>query len=93
MNCPRCEQKTRVLDSRAAGSHGWRRRRSCPACGYRYSTKEISGEVVGNLLRENKALKEQKKIYEAALGLAQASITRQVGEEVDDGGLETSSLG
>ena len=93
MKCPRCEHKTSVIDSRETGHFGWRRRRSCPACGYRFSTKEVSGEIIGNLLKENKTLKKQKEIYEAALGLDQSAIARQVKQEINNGGFKVESDG
>jgi transcriptional repressor NrdR len=41
MNCPVCDQPTRVLESRRA-EHGsaTRRRRECAACGHRFTTFE-----------------------------------------------------
>jgi transcriptional repressor NrdR len=41
MECPRCEQSTRVLESRRA-EHGaaLRRRRECTSCGHRFTTFE-----------------------------------------------------
>ena len=41
MECPRCEQSTRVLESRRAeGGAALRRRRECAACGHRFTTFE-----------------------------------------------------
>jgi transcriptional repressor NrdR len=41
MECPRCEQPTRVLESRRAeGGAALRRRRACSACGHRFTTFE-----------------------------------------------------
>ena len=41
MECPRCEQSTRVLESRRAeGGAALRRRRECTACGHRFTTFE-----------------------------------------------------
>src|SRR4051812_22644752 len=41
MECPRCEQQTRVLESRRAeGGGALRRRRECSACGHRFTTFE-----------------------------------------------------
>ena len=41
MNCPSCDQPTRVLESRRADDGAAvRRRRACPACGERFTTYE-----------------------------------------------------
>lgn len=39
MNCLQCGSKTRVVDSRLVEGV-CRRRRACPVCGYRFTTKE-----------------------------------------------------
>jgi len=93
MRCPRCEEKTSVVDSRSTGEFGWRRRRSCPSCGYRFSTKEISGEIIGNILKENKTLKAQAKVYETALGLDKSAIAREVEAEINNGGFKVAGHG
>jgi transcriptional repressor NrdR len=41
VDCPRCQQPTRVLESRRADAGvATRRRRECPACGHRFTTFE-----------------------------------------------------
>jgi transcriptional repressor NrdR len=41
MECPRCEQPTKVLESRRAdGGAAVRRRRECSGCGHRFTTFE-----------------------------------------------------
>jgi transcriptional repressor NrdR len=41
MDCPRCDNPTRVLESRPAeAGAAIRRRRACPACGHRFTTYE-----------------------------------------------------
>jgi len=41
VNCPKCEQETRVLESRAAeGGTAVRRRRVCKGCGHRFTSFE-----------------------------------------------------
>jgi transcriptional repressor NrdR len=41
MDCPRCRQQTRVLESRRAGDGAaTRRRRVCAGCGHRFTTYE-----------------------------------------------------
>jgi transcriptional regulator NrdR family protein len=86
MECPKCDGKTQVIDSRAAGGRSWRRRRSCPACGFRFSTKEISGEFIDNILLENKTLKQTNQVFERALGIDQPALAHAVKDEVNIGG-------
>jgi len=38
MKCPRCDEKTHVIDSRK--KNGIRRRRECTKCKYRFTTRE-----------------------------------------------------
>ncbi len=38
--CPLCGAKTQVIDSRQLPAPALRRRRKCPACGHRYTTRE-----------------------------------------------------
>ena len=40
MECPHCEAKTQVLESRRAAGGAVRRRRRCPSCGERFTTFE-----------------------------------------------------
>ena len=40
MFCPRCREKTVVINSRET-INGVRRRRECPNCGLRFTTKEL----------------------------------------------------
>ena len=40
MTCPKCEKKTKVVDSRETISGGVWRRRECLHCGYRFNTFE-----------------------------------------------------
>jgi transcriptional repressor NrdR len=41
MECPRCQQSTKVLESRRAQDGvATRRRRECPGCGHRFTTYE-----------------------------------------------------
>ena len=46
MDCPTCQEKTDVIDSRATSGSGpfanyIRRRRQCSGCGRRFSTREV----------------------------------------------------
>ena len=86
MECRKCNGKTQVIDSRRAGGNSWRRRRSCPTCGYRFSTKEVDGEFIHNILLENKTLKQKNQVFEKALGLDQSSISLAVENQVNSGG-------
>jgi transcriptional repressor NrdR len=48
MNCPKCgaEYKAvRVIDTRPSSEFGVRRRRACTACGYRFTTYEITQKM------------------------------------------------
>lgn len=40
-NCPKCESKTDVYDSRLSVEGEFRRKRKCRGCGYRYATIEV----------------------------------------------------
>lgn len=40
-NCPKCQAKTDVYDSRLSQEGEFRRKRKCRGCGYRYATIEI----------------------------------------------------
>ena len=43
--CPKCGEKTTVIDSRNAHTGRYvRRRRECTRCGYRFTTYEMSEE-------------------------------------------------
>lgn len=46
MECPKCKRiDNDVIDSRQ-GLYGWRRRRSCLGCGYRWTTYELTKEEI-----------------------------------------------
>ena len=38
--CPKCKQRTDVLDTRLSPKGGINRRRECPGCGYVFATTE-----------------------------------------------------
>ncbi len=40
-NCPKCQAKTDVYDSRLSMEGEFRRKRKCRGCGYRYATIEV----------------------------------------------------
>lgn len=48
MKCPRCDSKTSIKDTREKGD-AIRRRHACPACGYRFSSIEITNEAYAKI--------------------------------------------
>lgn len=44
MNCPKCNSKSSVYDSRTTATHT-RRRRVCPKCAHRFTTVEIETDA------------------------------------------------
>jgi len=66
MNCPKCGDKTAVKDSRKGPGASWRRRRGCSSCGFRFTTREVSGLLIDNLIEENQALRKKAEVYEKA---------------------------
>lgn len=44
MLCPKCDCKTRVVDCRSF-DNGFRRRRKCKSCGYRFTTYETASSL------------------------------------------------
>jgi len=64
----KCDAYTRVLDSRLPNdNHTWRRRR-CPYCGFRFSTKEIPIEEYKELIRKVELLDKLKAAFEECYG-------------------------
>ncbi len=62
MNCPKCgDGEPMVIDSRQK-PYGIRRRRECLACGYRYSTVEISVERYGFLENAENLILNAKEV-------------------------------
>jgi len=85
MKCPKCEKRTSVKDSRQGPGASWRRRRSCFTCGHRFTTREIEGDFIHNLILENKTLRKKTQVFEKALGIDQHSLEAEVREEVNAG--------
>ena len=52
MTCPKCNEKTKVIDS-IPNDDSTERRRECVACGYRFSTVEIDKDLYERLVRHN----------------------------------------
>ena len=52
MTCPKCYEKTRVIDSRT-DEDSTERRRECAACGYRFSTIEIDRDLYERTVKQN----------------------------------------
>ena len=53
-NCPKCNTKTDVYDSRLNGDGLLRRKRECPSCSYRFATIEVLDTVTPLMAREPK---------------------------------------
>lgn len=52
MTCPKCNEKTKVIDSKA-DADSTERRRECTACGYRFSTFEIDKDLYERLVKQH----------------------------------------
>ena len=52
MTCPKCYEKTKVIDSRS-DEDSTERRRECLACGYRFSTIEVDKELYERMVKQN----------------------------------------
>ena len=61
MNCPKCQGKTQIRESRK-GLYGTRRRHYCLSCDYKFSTTEIETS-------EYKRLKALEKKFEMVCGM------------------------
>jgi transcriptional repressor NrdR len=58
MNCPVCNEKTKVIDSQAE-EDSIRRRRVCLGCKYRFFTVEIDEDLYERAVKEPKEKEEQ----------------------------------
>lgn len=63
-NCPKCEAKTDVYDSRLSIEGEFRRKRKCRSCGYRYATIEVldTARPLDERQPKPKALPKPKKV-------------------------------
>lgn len=52
MTCPKCFEKTKVIDSRPDDDYV-ERRRECLECGYRFSTIEIDRDLYERTVKQN----------------------------------------
>lgn len=52
MTCPKCYEKTKVIDSRS-DEDSTERRRECLVCGYRFSTIEIDKDLYERMVKQN----------------------------------------
>lgn len=52
MTCPKCNGKTKTIDSRA-DEDSVSRRRECLSCGYRFSTVEIDADLYERMAKTN----------------------------------------
>lgn len=61
MKCDRCgaDDNFRVIDSRKSGDYGYRRRRVCLSCGFRFSTYEIKPS---DLMRQYESI-QHTRVY------------------------------
>ena len=50
MTCPKCGEKTRVIDCAADEDSVWRRR-ECTCCKYRFNTLEIDEDLYERLVK------------------------------------------
>lgn len=72
MKCPYCKSmQTKIIDSRMAGDRR-RRRYECYDCKERFSTYEISKDVVDRLDDVMQRSEERKKTFEKIVELARA---------------------
>lgn len=58
MTCPKCNESTKVIDSRT-DEDSTERRRECVVCGFRFSTVEIDRDLYERMVRQND--KRQRK--------------------------------
>lgn len=77
MKCVKCDEETRVLDSRQAPDNVFRRRRECMACKKRFTTYEsvVSPQIVINY-RKSKA-KRMNRYYHAMGPKRKASYNKR----------------
>lgn len=52
MTCPKCNEKTKVIES-ITDEDSTIRRRECLACGYRFSTVEIDKDLYERMVRHD----------------------------------------
>lgn len=70
MNCPKCDAKLNVIDSRAFSNNTTKRRHECPDCGERFTTIEkiMSKEEVNSVakadVKSTKPSVDVDKIFE-----------------------------
>lgn len=60
MKCTQCNSRTDVYDSRLIEGRGYRRKRKCSACGFRFATIEILDEEKGLRVPKPKVDKQPK---------------------------------
>jgi transcriptional repressor NrdR len=81
MECPRCDQPTRVLESRRAEDGGAvRRRRECSGCGHRFTTYE-RGEREPTFVRKRSGERQRFDRSKLRAALLRATHKRQVGAD------------
>lgn len=66
MMCPKCNSKSRVINSRPS-NYGIYRRRQCLECGHRFSTQEVLSLNVEEASRKMGRLKTYFKKFQSSL--------------------------
>ncbi len=87
MKCPRCGAvDSKVIDSRSTDDFASiRRRRSCPTCGYRFTTYEVVDKVPVTVVKKNgtKELFDRNKVLSGILRACnKRTVTREQMESV-----------
>lgn len=90
MNCPKCDSKTRVIETRRFSEEALRRRRECRKCKHRFTTEERQ-IVIAPIDRKAVAEKVLELAKERRLALADArrrieerELAKSVGLDPDD---------
>lgn len=90
MNCPKCDGKTHVLETRRFSNEALRRRRECRACKHRFTTEErviviapVDRKAVAERVMEMKqeALRKQA---EARRQIENRELARSLGLSPDE---------
>lgn len=78
MNCPACNCKTKIVDSRRTPDGGTRRRRECTNCKHRFSTVEIACGTLADYEKVQWKLDDIRKTFMALLSMTGVQIPREV---------------
>jgi len=80
MNCPACNCKTKVVDSRRTPDGGTRRRRECTKCTHHFSTVELACDTLADYEKAQRKLDDIRKTFMALLSMAGVQIAANVQE-------------